>query len=115
MPWSAVVFDLDDTLYPERQYVLGGFRAVAAWAHSQFGFPEARSFEELNQIFEQGIRGTIFDRWLARHGCDNAAFLPVMVRVYREHQPQIAPFAGVRELLERLRRDFRLGLVTDGG
>ena len=25
----AIIFDLDDTLYPERDYVLSGFRAVA--------------------------------------------------------------------------------------
>jgi putative hydrolase of the HAD superfamily len=28
----AIGFDLDDTLYPEREYALGGFRAVSAWA-----------------------------------------------------------------------------------
>ena len=28
---KAVIFDLDDTLFPERTYVLSGFRAVGDW------------------------------------------------------------------------------------
>ena len=28
--WNAVLFDLDDTLYPEHEFVDGGFRAAAA-------------------------------------------------------------------------------------
>jgi hypothetical protein len=37
--WRAIVFDLDDTLYPERDYVLRGFRAVAAWSDPNLGIP----------------------------------------------------------------------------
>jgi putative hydrolase of the HAD superfamily len=33
----VVVFDLDDTLFPGRQYVLSGFRAVDAWVRDAKG------------------------------------------------------------------------------
>jgi FMN phosphatase YigB (HAD superfamily) len=35
--WQGIVFDLDDTLYPERGYVLSGFKAVASCAEARLG------------------------------------------------------------------------------
>ena len=35
----AVVFELDDTLYPERQFVLSGFRAVDDWLKAKYRVP----------------------------------------------------------------------------
>jgi putative hydrolase of the HAD superfamily len=37
-----------------------------------------------------------------------------MVEVYRLHEPQIAPYDGTPSLLDRLRVECVLGLVTDG-
>ena len=36
---SVLVFDLDDTLYPELSYVHSGFRAVAAFLSPLLGVP----------------------------------------------------------------------------
>ena len=32
MSHLVLVFDLDDTLYPERQFALSGFQAAGRWA-----------------------------------------------------------------------------------
>ncbi len=112
--WQAVIFDLDDTLYPERDYVLSGFRAVAAWAEANLRVPAEEGFAELRGLFEQGVRGRTFDRWLAARGLGPAVLTGRLVRVYRDHEPELAPFPGVRELLASLRRRHRLGLLTDG-
>lgn len=112
--WQAIVFDLDDTLYPERDYVLSGMRAVANWAQGELGVPAQRSYAELRQLFENGVRGDTFNRWLASRGIDLDERVAAMVEVYRRHEPQIALEPEVRELLKRLGRGCRLGLVTDG-
>lgn len=112
--WKAIVFDLDDTLYAERDYVLSGLRAVADWARVELGLPAGRSFAELNRLFESGVRGDTFDRWLSGHGLRPNGRVAAMVDVYRRHRPQITLDRGVRELLERLGRSHHLGLVTDG-
>src|SRR4030066_168009 len=39
--WRAIGFDLDDTLYPERAFVLSGFGAVAGWIEAAVGLPGA--------------------------------------------------------------------------
>jgi putative hydrolase of the HAD superfamily len=112
--WQAVVFDLDDTLYPERDYVLSGFRAVADWADAQLRIPRAQGFAELQDLFEQGVRGATFDRWLGRHDLASPVIIARLVSIYREHTPTLSPFPGVPELLAGLRRRCRLGLLSDG-
>jgi len=112
--WRAIVFDLDDTLYPERTYVLSGFCAVSTWAEEHLGIPANQGFTELHRLFDEGIRGNTFNRWLESHGLKPDRWVPQMVQVYRKHNPQIAPYPEVPELLQRLSPRYRLGLVSDG-
>ena len=112
--WQTIVFDLDDTLYPERQYVLSGFRAVAAWAAGALGLPEGRSYDELHELFVTGVRGDTFNQWLAAHDVEPQKYIPAMVAAYREHRPQIAFHDGAAEMLRQLAVAHRLGVVTDG-
>lgn len=35
-PIHTIVLDLDDTLYPERDYVLSGFQAADAWVKARY-------------------------------------------------------------------------------
>ena len=111
--WRAVVFDLDDTLFAERDYVLSGFAAVACWAERRTGVPSAAALKDLVMMFRQGVRGDTFNRWLAARGLD-PALAPQMVEVYRSHRPAILPFPQVRPLLAELRGSAKLGLVSDG-
>lgn len=112
--WQAIIFDLDDTLYPERDYVLSGFHAVANWSATQLGIPADEGFAELTRLFEQGVRGDTFNRWLAMYGQSSTERVAQLVRVYREHIPTIVPFPQVTTLLDSLRLHYRLGLVSDG-
>jgi len=111
---KAIVFDLDDTLYPEEAYVASGFRAVSTWAQDRLGFPADRSVAELRELFDAGVRGNTFDRWLENHGLDPASWVPQMVNVYREHRPRIRPYPEVVPKLRLLRQRYLLGLVSDG-
>jgi putative hydrolase of the HAD superfamily len=114
MSLGAVVFDLDDTLFSERNYVLSGFRAVAAWLERQHGVDEERAFAGLEELFERGVRLNTFDVWLAAQGLADEVAIPDLVGVYRSHVPSIVPAPGVPELLESLNGRTRLGLVSDG-
>jgi putative hydrolase of the HAD superfamily len=112
--WRAIIFDLDDTLYAERQYVLSGFGAVARWAEAELGLPAAESYAALAGLYAQGVRGSTFDQWLAQRGLPGAELTPRMVAAYRAHAPELRPFPEAPALLAQLRRDHRLGLVSDG-
>jgi putative hydrolase of the HAD superfamily len=112
--WQAIVFDLDDTLYPERDFVLSGFRAVAEWAEAHLSIRCDQGYADLCKLYESGVRGDTFNRWLVTHNLLAAELLPQLVQVYRQHTPQLTPFAEVPALLDRLHSHYRLGLVSDG-
>src|SRR5207302_1642121 len=78
------------------------------------GIRGGQGFAELWGLFEQGVRGCTFDRWLTGHGLDASGLTGRLVEVYRGHEPELAPFPGTRELLTSLRRRYRLGLLSDG-
>lgn len=112
--WQAIVFDLDDTLYPERDFVLSGFEAVAQWAETHLAIPAEQGFAELRGLFMQGVRGDTFDRWLSSHDRSADLWVQQLVQVYRDHDPVLRPFPEVPRLLEALHERYRLGLVSDG-
>jgi putative hydrolase of the HAD superfamily len=112
--WQAIVFDLDDTLYPEHDYVLSGFRAVASWAEIHLNIPIEQGYGELGALFYAGVRGDTFDRWLTAHDAAVETLVPQVVQVYRDCRPVLQPFLEVPDLLTRLHQSYRLGLVSDG-
>ena len=112
--WQAVVFDLDDTLYPEREYVRGGFRAVGRWASEALGEAPQDAADELWALFESGARKDTFDRWLRTRGLETEPHRAAMINAYRRHRPSLAPYPDVVPALSALRGRVRLGLITEG-
>ena len=103
---SAVIFDLDDTLYSEKDYVRSGYREVAAL------LPEIKDAQEkLWKAFEEG-RPAI-DYVLQQAGL--AARKEQCLRAYRMQNPQIGLYDGAKEMLATLKnRGIKIGIVTDG-
>jgi putative hydrolase of the HAD superfamily len=112
--YQAIVFDLDDTLYLEHEYVVSGMRAVGAWGESAIGIDARRGFTELLALFEQGVRGTTFNLWLRSHNRESPDLVAAAIDVYRRHEPLITLFPEVAPLLGELRTRYKLGIVTDG-
>ncbi|MGH2620522.1 MAG: HAD family hydrolase [Anaerolineales bacterium] len=110
----AIAFDLDDTLYPEREYALSGFRAVAEWAEAALGVPRSQVYAELKGLFESGVRRNSFNRWLEGHGLPPDTWLDDMLNHYRQHVPELSPFPGAAELLETLYGTYRMAILTQG-
>ena len=111
---KAIVFDLDDTLYPERQYALSGFAAVADWADGSLGIPSEQGYAELEAYFNDGVRGDTFNRWLEAHDLVPDRSITEMVKVYRDHTPSLEPYPETRAVLKTLADEYRLGLITQG-
>ena len=104
---EAVVFDLDDTLYGEKDYVRSGYRAVAT------GFPHVENMaQKLWAAFE--ARQPAIDAVLEAEGLATPDNKEKALHLYRNHMPQIALYPGVEQLLHRLAQQKKLGLITDG-
>lgn len=104
-----VVFDLDDTLYDELDFVASGFRAVAEYLDPLEPEPLA---DFMNARFADEGSGRIFDAVVARFGFD--VDVPDLVDVYRFHTPTIELPADRLVVLEEVARTHELALVSDG-
>jgi putative hydrolase of the HAD superfamily len=112
-PERVVVFDLDDTLYPEWSYARSGLAAVARWVRTELGLD--RFFELAWQEFERGNRGKVFDAVLIALGqTPDPATLTAMIEVYRQHRPAITLAADAERWLEKVSPEIGLALISDG-
>ena len=105
---EAVIFDLDDTLYNEIDYVKSGFRAAAK---VMSGVENA--YEKLYAAFSE--KKSAIDEVLKNEGITDEETKNKCVRAYREQIPDIALSPEVSELLEKLKKDnIKIGIITDG-
>ena len=112
-PTSCVVFDIDDTLYLESDYVRSGFRATGAWVSEHLGIEGF--FDHAWNAFQRGDRGTIFNSALSELGiADTPNLVTDLVEVYRGHDPQIELTQDALVCLDRLRGNVHIGVITDG-
>jgi len=112
----GAVFDLDDTLYLERDYVSSGFRAVAEYAVQGTELAAEEAFTFLWEQFLAGVRGATFNALLARYpALSGRRGVMELVRCYRDHAPHIDYLPGAEALLQELgTRGVRLAVISDG-
>lgn len=110
---SAVLFDLDDTLYPRRRFVLSGFAAVARHLDRQYRSGASTVFRLLVAQYRRGERGRELQACLA-HLDLPLVLLPGLVALMRSHRPNLRLPAASRAALVSLRETYRIGVVTNG-
>lgn len=102
---KGVIFDLDDTLYSEKQYVKSGYKKISEylgksdaaqrlWHFFECGKPAIDCYlEEIGEIYKKAE-------------CLN---------IYREQMPEIELYDGVRNLILNLKKKvIKVGIITDG-
>ena len=102
---EAVIFDLDDTLYPEKEYVRCGFEAIAKkYPHIE------KMADKLWEAFKDGKPA--IDYVLEGEGLiyEKANCL----EVYRHQIPAIHFYQGVEEMIKRVKKNSKIGVITDG-
>lgn len=113
MEKKILVFDLDDTLYNELNFVYSGFKAVAQFIHEEKGFSGKTIYNALITALERDGRGKIFDTVLAEYGITGKTFIRKCLSVYRLHYPSIKLDTEAKDCLQRF-SDHSKYLVTDG-
>ena len=104
-PLKGIIFDLDDTLYNEKQYIRSGYRAVEKY----LGIPGAA--EEMWRFFENNEPA--IDSYLAK--IDQLARKIECLKIYREHMPEISLREDVVQHIQDLKcRGIKIGIITDG-
>jgi putative hydrolase of the HAD superfamily len=107
-----LIFDLDDTLYEELDFVRSGFRKVADYLANARGISEDEIYTRLCFYLQKG-RESIFDQVLKEYNIFSKILVRKCLTIYRTHQPDISLYPDSRRCLERF-PDVPKYIVTDG-
>jgi len=112
---TVIVFDLDDTLYPESAFVRSALAEAGRYAAESWGLRSV-GVESL-RLFDAGQRQRIFQaaHAAAGHGELTDERAGELLKVYREHRPEsLEWFPDARVAVEQLYRNYPLELISDG-
>ena len=106
--YKVVIFDMDDTLYPEKDYVRSGYKQIA------LNNPDVADMEhKLWQAFENGEKA--IDYVLQAEGLYSPTKASQCLEIYRNQMPEIFLYDDARVLINYLKdKKIRLGMITDG-
>ena len=110
---KAVIFDLDNTLYPLRCFVHSGFAAVAAHLENSRQIDRADALKVLMSATRGASRGRELQLCVSHFGLP-VSLVPELVEVIRGHAPSLRLPRASRLALEALRGGWRIGVVTNG-
>lgn len=102
---DVVLFDMDDTLYSEKDYVKSGFDEIAK------AYPSVKDFSRRlwNAFLE---RKPAIDYVLKQEGLLKEKENCLLI--YRNQRPAISLYPGVYDMLLRIGKRKKLGIITDG-
>ncbi len=104
-PLKGVIFDLDDTLYREKQFIRSGFRAVGEFLKRPDAADKLWTFFTNNE--------PAIDTYLDQIG--QSGKKADCLKIYREHKPELTLIDGVAEMIRNLRsKGLKIGIITDG-
>lgn len=101
---KGVIFDLDDTLFSEKEYVRSGYRAISDYLGGGYE-------NTLWSFFEAGKPA--IDELVREIGSGDEK--EELLKIYRTHKPDIHLYPGVAEIIRDLKKEsIKVGIITDG-
>ncbi|MCR5106643.1 MAG: HAD-IA family hydrolase [Lachnospiraceae bacterium] len=111
---KVILFDLDDTLAPEDDFIRSGYSKVAEFLKEKYGAKDDASIR-LYSLYKEDPK-LVFNRFLEDEGIPYTdEDIKELIRVYREHEPKVDYYPDVLPNLYKLRdMGARLGIISDG-
>lgn len=104
----VVVFDLDDTLFDEIDFVQSGFYEVARYLDKS---KSDEIYSKMMHLFNVQGSGRIFDQIIKGYGFEQR--VQKLVEIYRFHKPDIVLSPCARQILQTC-RTYPTALISDG-
>ncbi|WP_458626680.1 HAD family hydrolase [Winogradskyella sp. PC D3.3] len=103
---TIVVFDLDDTLYNELDYLKSAYKSISKYIEPK----DWKSlYSKMFSLYRNKVN--VFEFLANTYGKD----IGTLVAMYRDHQPDIQLFDGVLEVFEAIKsKEGKIAIVTDG-
>lgn len=106
---KVIVFDLDDTLYKEIDYLKSAYQEISLYLETKFGL--SGIYGEMLRFYMDG--SDVFQNTI------EAYHIPLdideLIHRYRNHKPDICLEEETRQTLKALKgKSYILGIITDG-
>jgi len=109
----CLIFDLDDTLYYEKTYVLEAFKNVCKYLSSKYKKDYDEVHKRCIEILDEYGRGKIFDILCDEYGFEEK--VKDLVEIYRNTKPKLKLYEESKEIFNFAKENnIKLGLITDG-
>ncbi|HMG67577.1 MAG TPA: HAD family hydrolase [Chitinophagaceae bacterium] len=106
-----VIFDLDDTLFPEIEFLKSAFKEISTYVFEKTGFDV---YDNMLKVYfqKENVFEWLIDRYKSHiPECD----LNFLLNMYRNHVPTLKLVKETSGFLEKLHyRKIKMGLITDG-
>lgn len=103
---TVIVFDLDDTLYNEMDYLISAYKEIAKNLNST---DWQRLFAQMYSLFRS--KQDVFEFITSKYDITKSELL----RQYRGHIPAINLFENVLETIQQIKqKDGKIAIITDG-
>jgi putative hydrolase of the HAD superfamily len=106
------VFDLDDTLYKEIDFLKSAYKEISQIVAKDIHFSEQIVYDKMLMSYYDGANA--FQKILDIFQPKNIT-LPMLLLIYRNHVPNISIKSTNLEILTYLKQTvYKIGLITDG-
>lgn len=111
----AVIFDLDDTLTPEEEYIKGGFGHIAEILSESINIEKKALWQQLIELYQnspKNVFNRLFENLELSYKMDDIIRL---VQAYRNYKPKLEFYDDVLLCLGLLKANgIKTGIVSDG-
>src|SRR5699024_7472761 len=112
---KAVVFDLDDTLISEEEYIISGFEHIASFLSYKLFIKQKDLFDNLIKLYTKSSKN-VFNRLYEIYELEYTdEDIITLINEYRNHKPTIRFYDDVLLNIKKLNdKNIKLGIITDG-
>ena len=114
--FSAVIFDLDNSLFDEKKFIIAAYHNIASYLTKLCDHSEIALFEKLLSMFQRktSMYPRLFDDLIEELGL-NQEVLSELIKIYAHTKVDLKLFPGAEKLLKNLKKQgIKLCLVTNG-
>lgn len=113
--YKLVIFDLDDTLYPEREYLFSAYESIAKLVADRSGSNEWVYSEYLKKSFINGGRGNLFDSFINEFNLSNLVSIQEMLLILRTNCCELTLYRKAKDLLDYLQNEGVKSVIFTNG
>ena len=116
---NAIIFDIDDTLFDQLEWLEGAFSKVGELIEDKFLVSKKIVEKKLRRLaIKRGsASGNLFNLALEELGIQETPALieEAIVAFYSYHPKKLTPYPGVKETISKLKAHrFKLGVISEG-